>query len=149
MKLMLIASMVVLMAACSATSEQSTISDACQKDDGARLAVEGFLRPPDVMRTHVNAETELTTYQMVLVEGSDEKSPSMSASVFGTRTSRTNRIAELSPEGFTNSEVQIFTDTGEVAGSLDRLRITGRLSKDKKEQYGEPCVLKIERIEKP
>ena len=148
MKLMLITPVVLIFAACSSTSERSTIADACQKDDGARLAVEGFLRPPVVMQTSVNPDTELMTYQMVLVDGSDEKSPSLRASVFGTRTNRTNRIAELSPEGFTNSDLQIFTDTGEIAGSLDRLTITGKVSKDHTERHGVPCILKIERIEK-
>ncbi|HKP69295.1 MAG TPA: hypothetical protein VJV05_08425 [Pyrinomonadaceae bacterium] len=149
MKPLLILSVIAFVSFCSRPGERVAVADACQKDDGTLLLVEGFLRPPNVMRTNVNPQTELMTYQLVLVDGSDEKSPSIETAVFGTRSNRTNRIAELSPEGFTESDLRIITDSGEVVGSLDRLRITGKLSKDEKDQFGEPCILKIERIERP
>jgi hypothetical protein len=146
MKLLLISSVIVFMAACSTRRELATVAEACQKDDGAMLMVEGSLRPPNLMEAYVNPETEVTTYQLVLVDDSDEKRPSINTAVFGTRSSHANRIAELSPEGFTQRDLQIFTDNGEIAGSLDRLKITGKLSKAK-DGRGLPCILEIERIE--
>jgi hypothetical protein len=149
MKALLIFTAAVLLAACERTGDRVTISDACNKDDGEIVSVEGFFLLPSVMQADVNPETELTTYELVLADGPNEKSPAISTAVFGTRSSRSNRIAELSPHGFTQRDLQIFTDTGEIAGSLDRLRVTGKLSKHETPAHGQPCVLKVERIEKP
>lgn len=149
MKALLTITITLLFASCARTGDRVTIADLCNKDDGELVSVEGFLRLPSVMQTDVNTETELTTYELVLADGPGDKSPAVSTAVFGTRSNRTNRIAELSPHGFTQSDLQIFTETGEVAGALDRLRITGKLSKHEKRSQGPPCILNIERIEKP
>jgi hypothetical protein len=149
MKALLTFTTVMLVAACVRSTDQVTIADACHKDDGELVLVEGFLLPPSVMQTDVDPETELTTYELVLADRPNDKSLGISTTVLGTRANRANRIAELSPEGFTQSDLQIYTDSGEVARSQDRLRITGRLSKHQEHQHGQPCMLRIERIQKP
>lgn len=149
MKALLTIPIVVLFAACGRTADLVTIADLCHKDDGELVSVDGFLRLPSVMQADVNAETELMSYELVLADGPDENEPAVPTAVYGTRSNRTNRIAELSPNGFTQSDLQIFTNTGEVVGALERLRITGKLSKHEKRSQGPPCILKVERIEKP
>ena len=149
MKALLIFTTAVLFAACGRTGERVKIADVCHKDDGELVSVEGFLLLPSVMQTAVNPETELTTYELVLADGPNQNGPAISTAVFGTRSSRSNRIAELSPHGFTQRDLQIFTNTGEIAGSMDRLRVTGKLSKHETLSHGQPCVLKVERIERP
>jgi len=137
-----------IFAACAKTGEPTTVADACQKNDGTLVAVEGFLLLPNFMNQEINPETELTIYELFLAAQPDGKSQSIKTSVFGTRSNKTNRIAELPPEGYTQKDLLIFTDTGETVGSFDRVRITGELSKNKIGNE-KPCILKIEKIEKP
>lgn len=152
MRHLLVIAFAVLFTACAAAGEQSTIDDACRKGEGTIVAVEGFLLLPNVMRTAVNPETELTSYELYLAAEPDDRSSILRAAVLGTRSSRTNRIAELSPLGYTQRDLQIFTDSGEIVSSLDRLLITGQLMKDEPTEseppHSRPCILKIEKIEK-
>ena len=139
-------------AACAKESESATVDDACQRKDGTLVAVEGFLVLPELMNAAINPETELTIYELILAAEPDGKSAALKTSVFGTRSHKTNRIAELPAEGYTQKDLRIFTDTGEIVGSLDRVRITGKLSKAQSKTEASPngrqCVLKVEKIEK-
>jgi hypothetical protein len=139
-------------AACAGGSESANVDDACQKKDGTIVAVEGFLVLPELMDAAINPETELTSYELILAAQPDGKSAALKTAVSGTRSRKTNRIAELPAEGYTQNDLRIFTDTGEVVGSLDRVRITGQLSKARSKVESAPngrgCVLKAEKIEK-
>ena len=134
----------VIFAACAKTGEPSTVADVCRMDDGTLVAVEGFLLPPNFMNTLVSQKTGITTYELFLAAQPDGKSASIKTSVSGTRSNEVNRIAELPPEGYTQRDLRIFTDTGETVGSPDRVRITGEISKSTN-----LCILKIYKIEKP
>ena len=142
----------VFFAACANRSESATVDDACQKKDGTLVAVEGFLVLPELMNTAINPETDLTIYELTLAAEPDGKSAAIKTVVPGTRSRKTNRIAELPAEGYTQKDLRIFTDTGEIVGSLDRVRITGKLSKEQSKTEastnGRQCVLKVEKIEK-
>lgn len=113
-----------IFAACAKTGEPSTVADVCRMDDGTLVAVEGFLVLPNFMNTLVSQKTGITTYELFLAAQPDGKSQSIKTSVSGTRGNEANRIAELPPEGFTQKDLRIFTDTGETIGSLDRVRVT-------------------------
>ena len=142
----------VVFAACAGGSEPATPDDACQKNDGTLVAVEGFLVLPELMDAAINPETELTIYELILAAAPDGKSAALRTAVSGTRSRKTNRIAELPADGYTQKDLRIFTDTGEIIGSLDRVRITGKLTKTQSKTEAVPngrgCVLKAEKIEK-
>jgi hypothetical protein len=139
-------------AACVGGSESTNVADACQKKDGTIVAVEGFLVLPELMDAAINPETEMTSYELMLAAQPDGKSAALKTAVSGTRSRKTNRIAELPAEGYTQNDLRIFTDAGEVVGSLDRVRITGKLSNARSKVESAPngrgCVLKAEKIEK-
>jgi hypothetical protein len=137
---------------CAPAGKRSTVGEACHLDEGTLVAVEGFLLLPNVMQTAINPENELTIYELELAAVPDDRSSVLRASVFGTRSNRTNRIAELSPLGYTQRDLQIFTDSGETVSSVDRLLVTGQLVKPDttgNTHNSQPCILKIEKIEKP
>lgn len=137
-------------AACSGTVQLSTVDDVCSKRNGDIVAVDGYLFPPNFLgTTTIDAATGQTTYELSLVSDRDGTGRSITTAIEGTQAAEANRIAELSPEGYTQKDVRIFTDAGETVGSLDRLRITGELSKVQDSREGNPCRLRIEKIERP
>jgi len=142
----------VIFAACAGGGESANVEDACQKKDGTLVAVEGFLVLPELMNAAINPETDLTSYELVLASEPVGKSAALRTAVAGTRSRKTNRIAELPAEGYTQKDLRIFTDTGEIIGSLDRVKVTGKLSKERSKIEAAPngrgCVLKAEKIEK-
>ena len=136
--------------ACSGPVEPSTVDDVCSKRNGAVVAVDGYLFPPNFLgNTTVDTATGQMTYELSLVSDPDGKGSSVTTAIVSTPALKPNRIAELSPEGYTQKDVRIFTDAGETVGSLDRLRITGELSRAEDPRDGKPCRLRIEKIERP
>lgn len=133
--------------------EQSIIDDVCQKGDGTLVTVEGFLLLPNFMNILISPQTGNVTYELFLATQPDGKSSSVKTLALVTHTNEANRIAELPPDGYTQSDLQIFTDTGESVGSFERVRITGKLFKNTirgaASLPGESCFLTIEKIEKP
>lgn len=148
----------VILSACENGSEQSNLADVCQKEDGTLVTVEGFLLLPNFMNIQINSKTEPATYELYFAAQPDGKSASVRTTVPGTRSNEANHIAELPPDGYTQSDLRIFTDSGEPVNSFERVRITGRLSKNKirgaasfgngASLTGKSCVLTIEKIEK-
>ena len=126
----------------------STVANACQNSDGAAVAVEGYLRLPNLMQARVDPETELTSYELSLVDDRGVQEDALNVIVVGTRSNAANRIAELPADGYTKRDLRIFTERGETLSSLERVRVTGEMLKGRSGGHGGPCTLAVGKIEK-
>ncbi len=105
---------------------------------------------PTFTQTTIDKKTEMTTYELSLAEGPDAEGAAIKTAVMGTRSNKTNRINELPSDGYTKRDLQIFTDAGETISSLERVRVTGEMLKSGNgEPIAKPCILKVEKIERP
>jgi hypothetical protein len=137
----------LLMCGCLRMGEQSTVADVCRMDDGTFVTVEGFLQLPNFLEASTDPKTEVAIYELFLAEQPDGTSASIKTLVSGTRSSMTNHIAELPSDGYTQRDLRIFTASGETVGSSDRVRISGKLQKERVNRA--PCILTTEKIERP
>jgi hypothetical protein len=115
-------------------------------EDGAFVTVEGFLRLPNFLVAEIDPETEAIIYELSLAAERDGKGPFVKTRILGTRVNRTNHIAELAADGYTERDLRIFTASGKTVGASDRIRVSGTLSKRKKEN-GTACAVMSEKVE--
>lgn len=134
----------VVIASCAGTGEPSTYADVCQKENYTLVSMEGYLILPNFVNPATGQKNGTINYQIYLSLQPDGKGQSVLTSVAGTKSSEPNKIADLSPMGYTYKDFRIFTDHGSTVGAADKVKITGMLVKT-----ANSCQIAINRIEVP
>ncbi len=121
---MLKASPIVFLIACSNAGERATFENVCQKDEGTLVSVEGFVLLPNFMKAESDKK-----YELFLAAQPDGKGGRVKTFFPVTTSGEPNRVGELPENGYTQKDLQIYTDAGAKVGALDRVKITGKVSR--------------------
>ncbi len=130
---------IVFLIACAKTGEPTTFTAICQNEAGKLVALEGFVVLPNNMNAEPNQK-----YELFLAAQPDGKGGQVKTIITVTKSGEPNRIAELPENGFTQKDLHIYTDAGEIVGSQDRVKITGKVL-----LANDDCRLVITKIENP
>ena len=120
----------VALAACAREQPPTvevTFDDVCARPDGTLVAIQGYFRLPDTMKTYTRLRR--TSYQMFFARSLQEANPPfISVTVPGTtRGGAKNQIASI-PDGYSYKDLRIFLDDGRAVNGDAFLKITGKLT---------------------
>lgn len=130
-------------ASCGNQAAAVAVNEACKQTEKRAVKVEGYFRLPQSSEPPLTGENDSGSYMLLLVEKENGTGSFINVQVPFTGSKEPNRLDTL-PASYTYNDLHINTDSGAQISSGDKVAVSGRVLKDSK-----PCVVQVEKIEKP
>ena len=131
----------LVIASCEKQVTEVAVNEACKQNEDRAVRVEGYFRLLQSSEPPVPAEIDPQSYMLLLVEKENGTGSFLNVQVPFTASKERNRLDAL-PQSYTYSDLHINTDSGLQASAVDRVAVTGQVTKDSRS-----CVLQVDKIE--